>query len=217
MSMHNEFLDIYPKNPNGTNNYYRNWGKTMRIILSIHIVILALGINLLSPKHAKAGQACERQDIVPLLVDTVGSAQLCISPRGIKAKMKVRQLVPGDAYTVWWVYFDDPSACAIPGQCGDPDFGGDNPLAVFGRMDSIVAPGNGRVILSGQVRGMRPSSGAQIELLMFGHGPVDETDGRHLARQLLTPEDPAAGAPHLGNNVDGPLGFPAAVVRFTAP
>ena len=46
---------------------------------------------------------------------------------------------------------------------------------------------------------------------MFGHGAADLEDRTHLARQLLTPEDPLAGKPHLGNDVDGPLGTPVAV------
>jgi len=37
-----------------------------------------------------------------------------------------------------------------------------------------------------------------------GHGEADFSDGRKLARQLMTPEDPDLGAPHLGNHVDGP-------------
>jgi len=57
---------------------------------------------------------------------------------------------------------------------------------------------------------MKPSSGSQIWLLMFGHGAADFSDGRHLARQLLTPEDPLAGAPYLGI-VGGPTGFPVAI------
>jgi hypothetical protein len=65
------------------------------------------------------------------------------------------------------------------------------------------------------VRDLRPSKGAQIWLLVFGHGPADTADRSHLARQLLTPEDPAVGAPHLGNVVDGERGRPAAVAVFT--
>lgn len=46
---------------------------------------------------------------------------------------------------------------------------------------------------------------------MFGHGAADTNDKRQLARQLLTPEDPGAGVPHLG--IEGrPFGYPAGVV-----
>jgi hypothetical protein len=115
------------------------------------------------------------------------------------------------------VYLDDPSKCVGggPGVCGDADFGGDKPLGVFGRYDSAVAPRDGEEEFEGRVRDLRPSKGAQIWLLVFGHGPADTADRSHLARQLLTPEDPAVGAPHLGNVVDGERGRPAAVAVFT--
>ena len=47
--------------------------------------------------------------------------------------------------------------------------------------------------------------------LVFGHGAADITDGRRLARQLLTPEDPSIGAPHLGVSPDG---YPVANALF---
>ena len=59
--------------------------------------------------------------------------------------------------------------------------------------------------------------GAQIWMLIFGHSADDRGDGRHLARQLLTPEAPAFGVPHLGNEDDGSLGIPAAVKYMTFP
>jgi hypothetical protein len=162
---------------------------------------------------AHGDHACAAQEVASLDEPISGRAALCVTSRGLRAQMHTRDLVPGDAYTVWWVYFDDPSACATPGQCGPPDFGGADPLAVFGRMDSAIPGERGRVRFHGQLRGMQPSGGSQVWLLIFGHGAADLEDGRQLARQLLTPEDAAAGAPHLGI-VGGPQGHPAAVAVF---
>ena len=127
----------------------------------------------------------------------------------------------GDAYTVWWVYFDNPSLCTHGGAgvCGDSDFapseaGGGTPLGVFGRFGSAIAPRNGKVHITGTWGGMQPSSDAELWLLMLGHGAANDGDGRHLARQLLTPEDPAAGAPHLGNAVDGTGFTPVAITVY---
>ena len=167
---------------------------------------------------AQADAKCEKQDIIDLGAGTHGTASLCIKSHGLKSKFKIRNLVYGDAYTIWWVYFDDPSLCTHggPGVCGDSDFapsaaGGFTPLGVFGRYGSAVAPRNGKVHISGNWGGMQPSSGAEIWRLMLGHGPADVGDGRHRARQLLTPEDPAAGMPHLGNDKDGTLFIPVAI------
>ena len=157
---------------------------------------------------------CSRGDLTAFVAGVSGRSVLCQDRGGITGRVFANGLVANDAYTVWWVYFDNPAACVVPLQCGLEDFAGENPLGVFGRMDSLVA-GTGEVgMFVDRLRNFSPSKGAQVWLLMFGHGAADFSDRRHLARQLLTPEDPNAGAPHLGNIVDGPLGFPVAVAVF---
>ncbi len=185
----------------------------------------AMAVVLLSPLKASAEDgshgfvyscmhdAIEAQEVE----DAEGLGVVCVTRRGVRAWFNVRNLVPGDAYTLWWVYFDDPMQCLVSGECAGGDFRGDNPLSVFGRMDSSIGPHSGKLRLSGRIGGFTPSNGAQIWLWLFGHGPADTESGRHLARQLLTPELPAAGAPHLGNVDDGTLGFPAAVAKFYIP
>jgi hypothetical protein len=169
-----------------------------------------------------------------------GKGTVCVTPFGLWSTMQVRGLTAGNAYTTWWVYIDDPASCAnfplpvpdpIPfpepesfaGPCGLADFftmdpSGEflNPLAVFGRMDSVVAKESGRTRFSGDLRDFKPSSGSQVWLFMFGHGPADQSDKRQLARQLLTPEDPGSGVPHVG--IEGrPYGYPAGVVVINIP
>lgn len=170
-----------------------------------------------------------------------GRGTICATPFGLWSTLSVRGLTPGNAYTTWWVYIDDPDSCAnfpltpdnapVPfnepvgyaGRCGLADFftqaeSGDflDPLAVFGRMDSVVARHKRRTRFAGDLRDFVPSSGSQIWMFVFGHGPADTTDKRQLARQLLTPEDPGSGAPHLG--ITGrPFGYPAGVVVIETP
>lgn len=158
---------------------------------------------------------CQTLDLGPVLQPVEGRAQLCVHSWGLRGNLDARNLVPDEAYTVWWVYIDDPASCAVaPGICTPADFFGDNPLGVFGRMDSGIAPASGRVFFNDALRDMEPSPGSQVWLLLFTHGPADRDDGRRLSRQLLTPEDPVFGAPHLGNFVDGTLGFPAGLAVF---
>jgi hypothetical protein len=164
-----------------------------------------------------AGGQCDNQEVGDILsLGISGSANLCVNSGGLKAQFRVHGLEPGDAYTVWWVYFDEPSLCVDPGACGEIDLapsaaGGGTPLGVFGRFASTVGSRNGNANLADSWEGMQPSSGSQIWLLMLSHGPADVADGRHLARQLLTPEDPMAGIPHLGNEVDGRGFTPVAI------
>jgi hypothetical protein len=187
--------------------------------------LLAAGAGVVAtPATASAdGDGCHRRLKAPVAAllepDINGHARLCLGREGVSGRMEVGHLQPGHAYTVWFVYLDDPTKCVGggPGVCGDADFAGAKPLGVFGRYDSAVAPRRGEEDFEGRVRGFRPRRGSQVWLLMFGHGPADTSDRSHLARQLLTPEDPAVGAPHLGNTVDGFLGTPAAIAVFTIP
>lgn len=185
--------------------------------------VLAL---LTGPAIAQSGHVCQSVDVVALEEPIEGTAKLCTTPWGVKAQSEVMGLTRGNAYTVWFVYFDDPSQCVHggPGICGDADFftedpvsGELDPLAVLGRFDSVVPHRAGEIPFRGRVRGLNLSSGSQVWLLTFGHGPADTSDNRRLARQLLTPEDPMIGVPHLGNNVDGPLWSPVSVAVFSIP
>ncbi|MEL7536270.1 MAG: hypothetical protein AAFZ58_07460 [Pseudomonadota bacterium] len=175
------------------------------------------------------------------LSELSGRGNLCTTPYGSFGSMAVRGLTPGNAYTVWWVYVDKPGQCAgfpltpevadVPfpepagyaGSCGfadffTPDVSGEflNPLVVYGRMDAVVAYGSRRTYFRGDIRDFEPAPGSQVWMLIFGHGPADTMDKRQLARQLLTPEDPVSGTPHLG--IEGrPFGYPSGVVVFHIP
>jgi len=146
-------------------------------------------------------------------IDLYGKAELCVNNSSLEGKVKLKGLTQGNAYTAWWVYIDQP-ACDYDGflSCISTFFG-DDPLAVFGRMDSAVGTAKGKTKFKDKLRGMRVSSGSQVWILVFGHG-MASTDGRQLARQLLTPEDPNAGAPHLGVNA---YGYPVAIAAFDMP
>lgn len=221
--------------------------KSIRIIIAALCVVL---VQLTPATDAYAGGFnfwnCENERLVSFWEAQIAGSELsgrgtvCATPLGLWSTMRVRGLTPGNAYTVWWVYIDDPDACAnfplpspevIPfpepenyaGPCGFADFHTPdgsglfvNPLAVFGRMDSVIAGNSGITRFAGDLRSFRPSSGSQVWMLIFGHGPADTSDKRQLARQLLTPEDPVAGTPHLG--IEGrPYGYPAGIVVVEMP
>lgn len=206
----------------------------MRILkntLGLPAFLLVLQLGLSQAAQAGDGNAwnCDKQVVseTPIAGEAgaAGQATLCSTPWGLFANMRVRNLTAGNAYTVWWVYFDNAADCVegdrilAPTACGALENWGPNeaidnsPLAVFGRMDAVV-PTHSREHFSGQIRDFIPSSGSQVLLLIFGHGTADYVDGQHLARQLLTPEDPAAGFPHLGIE---PNGYPVAVAVYTIP
>ncbi len=216
-------------------------------IVAIAILAVILQFTPAGPAYASDGwyPNCQKESVTSFWEEPIfghelkGRGTICTTPFGLWSTLSIKGLTEGNAYTVWWVYIDDPASCVnfplgppdVPfpepqgyaGPCGladffTPDSGGDflNPLAVFGRMDSVVASHRHRTRFAGDLRGFTPASGSQVWMFVFGHGPADQSDKRQLARQMLTPEDPTAGAPHLG--IEGsPYGYPAGVVVVDIP
>src|SRR5579863_1775108 len=153
-----------------------------------------------------------------------GDANLCVDEERVTASTHVEGLTPGDAYTVWFVVFDNPANCGkyvggSPGICksNDATMPFASPEAVFGRMDGLIAENGGKARLAGHFRDLRLSHGAIVWLLMFGHGPASTTDNRELARQLLTPQKVALGAPGLGASGDTIQAGGVALAVFNIP
>jgi hypothetical protein len=145
-----------------------------------------------------------------------GTARLCISESGVHTRITANNLTPGNPYTVWFVYFDDPSKCLTPGNCTSADtvMPVMDPEGVLGRYDSITAK-ESTGTFSGHV-GIQPSSRSVIVMPIFAHGSLS-ADGHIRARQLLTPQDPSLGAPGLGTSSDGKKGSPVARAVFVIP
>lgn len=156
-----------------------------------------------------------------------GRASLCYGESGVQVRMSVNNLQAGQAYTVWFVYFDNPASCIFAPEadspCGPPDLtrplpDSTNPDAapagVFGRMDSAVADQFGAARFSARLQDFHFSPGAHVHLVIFRHGPVS-TDNYARARQLLTPEAPGLGSPGLGLATQ--KGFLAGVAIFHIP
>ncbi len=191
-----------------------NWQSLATGIFTVLLGNLALNVTFVTAAQAHDHVSCSQQDVVSLGEAVGGNANLCSTPDGLRGSMKAKGLTEGSAYTVWFVYIDDPSSC-------DPTtldcFDDADPEGVFGRFDSTVGSKNGNFSFLGRVNGLKPSPGSLVFLLLYSHGPADYSDGRKLARQLLTPEDPEAGAPHLGILADGPAFTPAAIAVFALP
>jgi hypothetical protein len=150
-----------------------------------------------------------------------GTAGLCFLQSRIRADVRLDSLVPGDVYSVWWAYFDDPSACAIPDQCGYPDLVNDfdapdaaYPPGTLGRIGALVARVNGKARFADVLGWLKPPDEAELWVVVMRHGPADPVDAVGRARQLLTPEDVALGGTFLGNDADGLRSEWLAVARY---
>ena len=54
--------------------------------------------------------------------DVVGEATLKRSKDGVRVEIDTTGLGPGDAYTIWWIIFNNPDACGED-ECQGPDLG----------------------------------------------------------------------------------------------
>jgi hypothetical protein len=156
-----------------------------------------------------------------------GQASVCYGESGVQVRISAKALRPEQAYTVWFVYFDDPAKCIYaPGAespCGPPDLtkplpDSTNPDAapagVFGRMDSAVADQFGTARFSARLQDFHFSPGSHVHLVIFNHGAAS-SDNYARARQLLTPEAPGLGSPGLGLGTQ--KGFMAGGAIFHIP
>jgi hypothetical protein len=189
----------------------------------VNLISFVLSLVLLYPvAQALAGVECDGQTFnLPIMAvpgsDVTGNATLCVDDNGVRAKIETEKLTPGFAYTIWWAYIDHPEKCD-PQPCDENAFlDPDDPLGVFGRMDSLVADETGSAVFEDKVHNLRLSSGSQVWLVGHQHGPASKDDNRFLARQLLTPQDPRGGAPASGTKADGRVGGPNFLVIFNIP
>ncbi|MEN8125994.1 MAG: hypothetical protein ABFR32_12800 [Bacteroidota bacterium] len=55
-------------------------------------------------------------------LDPNGTSTLHRNENGITVNFKTDGLTPGYAYTLWWVIWNNPENCTVPGACTDADF-----------------------------------------------------------------------------------------------
>jgi hypothetical protein len=185
--------------------------------LAATAALLGLLVAGSAPKLVAASECKTKQSqpVVALNGSSIsGAGVLVVNNVGAHVLMQADKLTPGVAYTVWFAYFDDASRCANPHQCAPVDLTmpPNDPPGVFGRMDSAVAGPNGELTFQATMRDFEISAGSAVHLVLFAHGPADTNDKQERARQLLTPENPALGAPGLGLGTQ--KGFLVAVVTF---
>lgn len=126
----------------------------------------------------------------PILDMVLGSSTLIKSGDKTTAKFETSNLVPGYAYTLWWVVFNRPEICATT-PCGLPDLGNPDTKVDLLFASGRVADETGNAIFSGyllendgstsindilglpiDVGGLWDNQTAEIQLVLRSHGPA---------------------------------------------
>jgi hypothetical protein len=123
-----------------------------------------------------------------------GESRLVRTDHGISMDLRTTGLEPGHTYTVWWVIFNDPSACEVPYMCGPGDILVMNPEAeaagVVGYAAGNVVGNNGSFNAGARLNigdssgflessflgiehdGLTAPRDAEVHLIVRSHGPL---------------------------------------------
>jgi hypothetical protein len=173
----------------------KNWKIASRLVI-VSLIVSATALGAFTDAQA----ACRKEALAPAMETVAGNAFLCPTKEGVTGEIRATGLIPGDAYTFWFVYIDNAAQCAADGmaKCVGINLPNDVPDAAFGRVADVIAPKNGKATIVGTVPGLQLSPGSQVMYLLKGHGPANPTDNLARSRQILTAEDPTVGSPGLG-------------------
>jgi hypothetical protein len=132
----------------------------------------------------------------PAAGNVVGAGQLNRTQTGVSLEISTTALAPGNAYTVWWIVFNNPAACA-PTGCSGADLG--NPAVNGSVLNATggVADATGRAKFSAFLPvgfihtnpsdevadaafkrhmfgpGLQNLKGAEIHAVIKSHGPAN--------------------------------------------
>lgn len=155
-------------------------------------VMALAALGFAQPAHAASPRTqTDVHDFHTFDVIDGASATLTRTTNGLSATMQTT-LPAGHAETMWWVIFNDPSACTSDGGgCSDDDIftvfgGGPNPAGIsILNADGKVVPGSGDVTFAAQLNvgsdgpgenlipgGITDPLGALVLLVVDEHGPA---------------------------------------------
>ena len=146
-------------------------------------------------------------DVFPFSDPTLdqGDATFTRTLDGASISADADSLTPGNAYTMWWVIWNDPTQCAV--VCGEPDLGVDGNTVLYAGGAIASEAGTASFTWHLSVGGPVPAAvipgaltnpiEATIHLVLRDHGPA--LTGDALITQLTEFEPTAADAASVGD------------------
>ncbi|MBT8278586.1 MAG: hypothetical protein KJO41_06255 [Bacteroidia bacterium] len=166
------------------------------LAMAILVLIVACSTepisNDLAPDEIRASEKSSVDIINPILGEVTGTSTLHRSKSGLTVNYKTTGLAPGYAYTIWWVIWNNPEKCEVPGECTDSDFANAEAVGVEVLYAAGHVVGNsGKGNFSGHLNtdddsasintlfGLPPAGGlhsgktfsAEVHLVLRSHGP----------------------------------------------
>ena len=167
--------------------------KKLAVLAGIACLSLTLSTTLWAKKddddkddHKKDGDSLQTANIVNFVGSDVvaGAATLTRTKKSVTAGIFTTGLDTWAAYTIWWIVWNDPSACE--GECGEDDLfiagnsifyaggfvtGGDGSANVIVQMTPGVV-NKGIELFNGKGLDKKKVFKAEIHLIIRSHGPL---------------------------------------------
>jgi hypothetical protein len=107
--------------PQDTSLHVRRTRKVVAAALAAALVLIPLPAAAAPASHSTSPVMTIPPPFPP---SHVGTSTLVRTDAGMSATVKTTALAPGDVVTLWWIVFNNPSACEDPfatSPCGPPD------------------------------------------------------------------------------------------------
>jgi hypothetical protein len=160
--------------------------KKLAVLASIACLSLTMSTTLWAKKEKKDSDSMQTANIVDFHkgVDVAGAGTLTRTKKLVTAGIFTTGLDPSAAYTIWWIVWNDPSACV--GGCGEDDleiagnsifYAGGFVTGEDGSANVIVqmTPGvlnRGIEVFAGKGLDKKKVFKAEIHLIIRSHGPL---------------------------------------------
>ena len=124
-------------------------------------------------------------------LSVVGTSRIIRTPNGIEFHLRTTELTAGNAYTLWFVVFNNPAGCTFGGQgvCGPTDVVNDLARPDMMWAAGSLVSGSGEATFAGRRQagdgsssangpvglpayGLEDPYGAEVQLVVHNHGPV---------------------------------------------
>ncbi len=156
---------------------------------------------------------------------TDGTSRLIRTPKGISYQLKAVGLTPGNAYTLWFVVFNEPGGCTGGAPCGAADVVNNAARPDMVYAAGKIAGGSGQVTFAGHrsvgdlsgsanapvglpAYGLEDPGDAIVFLVVHDHGPADASFMPWMIQSIdggcTDAGVPEAGAPSPWNDYEGP-------------
>lgn len=157
-------------------------------MLALAAVVMLIVSTVPASAHGRATQQTASVHAFPTGPDGIepqdGSARLVRTDSGLSFRMRTDSLTPGDVVTVWYVIFNNPSACN--GGCDGSDLGNPNVGGTVMWAAGSIVGGNGTANWAGHLsvgeltvahpgfvfsdQTLTDARGAEIHLVVHSHG-----------------------------------------------